>query len=326
MGNRELNNVKINVQFLETVNRQQISSGDEIKTLFGKIKKWLSDLKTVAFTGSYNDLLDKPTIPTSYIHPSTSGNKHIPSGGSSGQILRWSANGTAVWGADNANYSVATTSTNGLMSSNDKMKLDGIATSANKTTVDSTMSSTSTNPVQNKVIYSAIEELKKSVADGKKILANTISNCGVTAASTESFSDLSNKISTLSNNKYNEGYSEGQSSLEVRDYIVNVSYTSNPETVSFVELDAQTMPFKEHYIIIFDFGADKTIIDSMNNTGMVISVNNNFSVKCNGNNTDSITFILKKMVSISCIVTVITWENTARGTSSLDISDFVKLT
>lgn len=38
---------------------------------------------------------------TVYSHPTTSGNKHIPSGGSSGQILRWSADGTAVWGNDN---------------------------------------------------------------------------------------------------------------------------------------------------------------------------------------------------------------------------------
>ena len=37
-----------------------------------------------------------------YSHPTSSGNKHIPSGGSSGQILRWSANGTATWGADTA--------------------------------------------------------------------------------------------------------------------------------------------------------------------------------------------------------------------------------
>lgn len=36
-----------------------------------------------------------------YTHPTTAGNKHIPAGGSSGQILRWSADGTAVWGADN---------------------------------------------------------------------------------------------------------------------------------------------------------------------------------------------------------------------------------
>ena len=32
-----------------------------------------------------------------YVHPTSSGNKHIPSGGSSGQILRWGADGTAVW-------------------------------------------------------------------------------------------------------------------------------------------------------------------------------------------------------------------------------------
>nr|WP_302549691.1 hypothetical protein [Enterocloster clostridioformis] len=37
-----------------------------------------------------------------YVHPTTSGNKHIPSGGTSGQILRWSADGTAAWGADNS--------------------------------------------------------------------------------------------------------------------------------------------------------------------------------------------------------------------------------
>lgn len=41
------------------------------------------------------------TLPAGYTHPTTAGNKHIPAGGSSGQILRWSADGTAAWGADN---------------------------------------------------------------------------------------------------------------------------------------------------------------------------------------------------------------------------------
>ena len=60
-----------------------------------------------------------------YSHPTSSGNKHIPAGGSAGQILRWSADGTAAWGADNnTTYSVATTSSNGLMSSSDKTKLN----------------------------------------------------------------------------------------------------------------------------------------------------------------------------------------------------------
>lgn len=51
-----------------------------------------------------------------YVHPSTAGNKHIPSGGSSGQILRWSADGTATWGADNnTTYTAATSSALGLV-------------------------------------------------------------------------------------------------------------------------------------------------------------------------------------------------------------------
>ena len=43
----------------------------------------------------------------SYTHPTTSGNKHIPSGGSSGQFLKWSADGTATWAADNNTLNTA---------------------------------------------------------------------------------------------------------------------------------------------------------------------------------------------------------------------------
>ena len=32
-----------------------------------------------------------------YVHPTTAGNKHIPAGGASGQVLKYSASGTAVW-------------------------------------------------------------------------------------------------------------------------------------------------------------------------------------------------------------------------------------
>ena len=50
----------------------------------------------------------------------------------------------------------ATTSAAGLMSAADKEKLNGIATGATAITVDSALSSTSENPVQNKVINSAL--------------------------------------------------------------------------------------------------------------------------------------------------------------------------
>ena len=60
---------------------------------------------------------------------------------------------------------VASTSTPGLMSASDKTKLDGIDTGANKTTVDSALSSTSTNPVQNKVIKTELGK-KLSLSGG----------------------------------------------------------------------------------------------------------------------------------------------------------------
>lgn len=56
-----------------------------------------------------------------------------------------------------ATKDVATTSANGLMSSTDKGKLDGIAAGANKTVVDSELNTSSTNPVQNKAIKNALD-------------------------------------------------------------------------------------------------------------------------------------------------------------------------
>lgn len=257
------------VAFSAASARENVKTGEKLSVIIGKIAKWFADLKTVAFTGSYNDLANKPTIPdisgkqdkltagtnitisgntisakdttytsksavsggtdvslvttgekaiwnaktsnvgtitgikmngaskgtsgvvdlgtvitahqdisgkqdkstavthtantavgsmakpvyiaadgkatpithsvnsdvpsnakftdTVYTHPTTAGNKHIPAGGSSGQILRWSADGTAAWGADNnTTYNDATQSTHGLMTAADKKKLDGM--------------------------------------------------------------------------------------------------------------------------------------------------------------------------------------------------------
>ena len=58
---------------------------------------------------------------------------------------------------------LATSSNSGSMSKGDKVKLDGIATGANKTIVDTALSSSSTNPVQNKVIYNAIGDIKTAL-------------------------------------------------------------------------------------------------------------------------------------------------------------------
>ena len=70
-------------------------------------------------------------------------------------------------------YNNATTSIDGLMSSSDKTKLNGIAAGATKTIVDSALSSTSTNPVQNKVIYGAISS-KADLNTSGKVLSSQL--------------------------------------------------------------------------------------------------------------------------------------------------------
>ena len=91
------------------------------------------------------------------------------------EIGKITINGTAttIYGKDtNTTYSaVGTTGNPGLMTAADKTKLDGIATGATKTVVDSALDSSSTNPVQNKVINTALGN-KVDKVSGKGLSTN----------------------------------------------------------------------------------------------------------------------------------------------------------
>ena len=63
--------------------------------------------------------------------------------------------GLGIPGSDTT-YGLASASSNGLMSPAQYSKLYGIESEANKTTVDAALSSSSVNPVQNKVLYVAL--------------------------------------------------------------------------------------------------------------------------------------------------------------------------
>lgn len=52
-------------EFTESTERKNITTGETLGTVFGKIKKWFSDLAAVAFSGKYSDLSGTPTISTS---------------------------------------------------------------------------------------------------------------------------------------------------------------------------------------------------------------------------------------------------------------------
>lgn len=162
----------------------------------------ITGLSTVATSGSYNDLTNKPTIPSAYTLPnatsSTLGGVKIGSNISvtDGTISITKSNVTSALGytppTSDTVYDNATTTTAGLMSASDKAKLNNIADNANNyihppthpagmitgladvaksgsyndltdkpnipasAIVDSELSSTSVNPVQNKVINAAL--------------------------------------------------------------------------------------------------------------------------------------------------------------------------
>lgn len=54
----------MNPEFTEAKERKNLTSGEKIHLMLGKISKFFSDMKAIAFSGSYNDLADKPKIPT----------------------------------------------------------------------------------------------------------------------------------------------------------------------------------------------------------------------------------------------------------------------
>lgn len=49
--------------FTQAGTRTNIASGEKMSILFGKIMKFFADIKAVAFSGSYSDLSNKPSIP-----------------------------------------------------------------------------------------------------------------------------------------------------------------------------------------------------------------------------------------------------------------------
>lgn len=119
----------------------------KVKTLTDNCVK-ADSLATVATSGSYNDLSDKPTIPSAYTLPTASntvmGGVKIGSNisVSNGVISLNKSNVTSALGytppTSDTVYNNATTSTAGLMSASDKVKLNSIAANANNYTHPST--------------------------------------------------------------------------------------------------------------------------------------------------------------------------------------------
>lgn len=138
-----------------------------IAAIAGKVDKVTGkDLSTNDFTDAYKTKLDGiEANANAYVLPQASAS--TLGGIKVGDNLAIDSSTGVLSG----NYSAATTSANGLMSSTDKSKLDGIAAGATAVTVDSSITSSSENPVQSAAIYTALAG-KVDTETGKGLSSN----------------------------------------------------------------------------------------------------------------------------------------------------------
>lgn len=140
----------IAMAFLRDIPKVDIAlSSDSTNPVQNKvITSALNGKSNTGHTHSYTDLTDKPTI----------GNAQITIRQNGTEKGSFTLNQTSAKIIDliDTTYDIATQSAPGLMSKDDKNKLDRIETGANKTIVDTALDASSTNPVQNKVIFTAL--------------------------------------------------------------------------------------------------------------------------------------------------------------------------
>lgn len=190
----------------------------------------VTGLATVATSGSYNDLLNKPAA---YSLPTASA---TTLGG-----IKIGNNLTIVNGvvdATDTTYTLVTSTVNGLMSSSDKTKLDGVATGATKNATDAQLRDRSTHTgtqaastvtglavVATSGSYNDLSS-KPTIPTNNNQLANGAGY--ITSVPAQSFSSLTGKPTTLSG----YGITDGVNS-------------SNPRTTT--DLDTEPGGYSEWY-------------------------------------------------------------------------------
>ena len=164
----------------------------------------------------------------------------------------------------------------------EKQKLAGIETGANKTVVDSSLSSSSLNPVQNKVIYEALQSFVTSWDDltGKP---STLAGYGITADTLptenstnpvesggiydalEGKEDISNKISAITANSTNDEY---PSAAAVWSLITTLQDSISGLSARVAELENRTSPttVRDNILVLQSGQMNGTILEPVGAT------------------------------------------------------------
>ena len=106
-----------------------------------------------------------------------------------------------IWDKDTdnikADLDIITLDEYNTLSETEKKKRDYLIYSEEDISIDEVLDENSIRPVQNKVITKEINEIKKSVSDGKTLVATAITSKGVATESTDSFEVMANNIQNI---------------------------------------------------------------------------------------------------------------------------------
>lgn len=260
VGLSNVPNVTTNDQtptFTVASTRANITSGEKLSVMLGKIAKFFTDLKTVAFTGSYNDLSNKPTIPTvpTKVSAFENDSSFLTSTGNASNVT------AQFTGYDTENSPSAFISMDYsfVTPGSTLSSILGVVASAvrNVRRLVKMTGSTDISDVGDGTVTGAISTLKKSVADGKQLLVDTIGDSAEEWASRDcdeyvsgltnesSFQEIANYIYDLADVTANYNCGVGR---DAGEYTGKQNYSP---TIYTAHIDQQNLPAGGYYMVGF---------------------------------------------------------------------------
>lgn len=201
------------VTFTADSTRTLPKSGSRFKAFCGSVLKFLSDLKAVSFSGSYNDLSNKPSIPSGAAASQAVANNCTTTAAGSvldarqGKVLMDKANQLSSELQNKATIN-GNVKFNNISVGNSDIAL--VYSNDDNVNFRYKEASGSQNWTSIRDIVSSINSLRTSFQDGIKQIAGKLTSLGIPTSNTASPDTISNNIQTLYTNRYNEGYNAGK--------------------------------------------------------------------------------------------------------------------
>ena len=204
--------------------------------------------------------------------------------------------GTGKLSAIDTTYEDATTTTHGLMSTADKVKLNGIETGANKTIVDASLSATSTNPVQNKAVHAEFNSVRTLVSSTESSLQGKIDqvSANLSSAQTTLQANIDGKVDKvegkgLSTNDFTTaeknklaGLSNYTLKAATADALggIKIGYNGTTERTYAVQLDSNS---KAYVNVPWTSDTNQKITAKSNGSNVTFGVNDTIEIVAGSN-------------------------------------------